>query len=113
MRFEFHGCRAWSISLLTCEFSGNDNEGEITLYVIGEGSNLSCHLQSLSSTHPLPILYLEPIIMTFVALTMRQTPPNPQPPLSLFWTIQIASQEHWNHIVIEGDAKCCLDPLFL
>ena len=68
-------CRAWSISLLTSEFSGNSNEGEIALYVIGEGrSHLSCHLQTLSRTHPLPILYLEPIIMTFVALTMHLTP---------------------------------------
>ena len=32
------------------------------------------HLQTLSRTHPLPILYLEPIIMTFVALTMHLTP---------------------------------------
>ena len=68
-------CRAWSISLLTSEFSGNSNEGEIALYVIGEGrSHLSCHLQTLSRTHPLPILYLEPIITTFVALTMHLTP---------------------------------------
>ena len=30
---------------------------------------------------------------------------------AVYWAIQLAQKEKWQHIIIEGDAKSCFDPL--
>lgn len=30
---------------------------------------------------------------------------------AVYWAIQLAQKENWQHIIIEGDAKSCFDPL--
>ncbi|XP_075675255.1 uncharacterized protein LOC142644554 [Castanea sativa] len=30
---------------------------------------------------------------------------------AVYWVIQLAQKENWQHIIIEGDAKSCFDPL--
>ena len=30
---------------------------------------------------------------------------------AVYWAIQLAHSEKWQHIIIEGDAKSCFDPL--
>lgn len=30
---------------------------------------------------------------------------------AILWAVQLALQERWNHIIVEGDAKNCIDPL--
>ncbi|XP_023889916.2 uncharacterized protein LOC112001969 [Quercus suber] len=32
---------------------------------------------------------------------------------AILWAAQLAHEEDWNHIIIEGDAKNCFDPLSL
>ena len=29
----------------------------------------------------------------------------------VYWAIQLAQKENWQHIIIKGDAKSCIDPL--
>ena len=30
---------------------------------------------------------------------------------AIYWAIQLVHSEKWQHIIIEGDAKSCFDPL--
>ena len=30
---------------------------------------------------------------------------------AIYWAIQVAQKENWQHIIIEGDPKSCIDPL--
>ena len=29
----------------------------------------------------------------------------------MLWAVEIAKREYWSHVIFEGDAKCCFEPL--
>lgn len=52
------------------------------------------------------------VIKVWTKLHIR-CPPLVAEASAILWAVQLAHQENWNHIIIEGDAKNGIDPLAL